>query len=389
MKRWLVLISGIGILVIGIFWWQRDAQDATAVTASVTSFLSEEDVAGFAQATEPGAIEFPRDLGAHEQYQTEWWYYTGNLETENGREFGYQFTIFRRALTPQSPITDTLSEESEWRSNQVYFAHFTLSDIETETFYEAEKFSRDGVALAGATAVPYRVWIENWSAEEIAPDVVRLTAHTEEMALDIELSQSREPVLQGEAGLSQKGPEVGNASYYYSFVQQPTTGQITLGGEQFQVNGVSWKDHEYSTSALSGEAVGWDWFSIQLDDGTAVMLGQLRLADGSRSPFSAGMFVSAEGETRPLTANDFEITVTDTWTSDTSGAEYPAGWNIDIPSENLALTAVPLMPNQELNLSTVYWEGAVAYEGTLNDEPINGRGYVELTGYANSMQGRI
>ena len=182
---------------------------------------------------------------------------------------------------------------------------------------------------------------------------------------------------------------MGNASYYYSFVQQPTSGSVTIGNETLSVSGISWKDHEYSTSALSGDAVGWDWFSVQLDDGSALMLGQLRNADGSLSPFSAGTFRSADGSTRPLTSSEFEITVTNTWTSETSGAEYPAGWEIDVPVIGLELTAVPLMHNQELNLSTTYWEGAVAYEGILAGSDVSGRGYIELTGYAGSMQGRI
>lgn len=386
MKRWLIGLLVIGILVIGIVWQQRRRDEVTAVSASVTTLLAGEDVAGFMRATEPGAIEFPRDLGAHEQYQTEWWYYTGNLRGDDGREFGYQFTIFRRALTPEKAGS---ANPSAWRSNQVYFAHFTISDIANETFYEAEKFSRDGAGLAGASAAPYRVWIENWSAAEIAPGIVRLAAQTDEVALSLELTQTGPPILQGEAGLSQKGPEAGNASYYYSFVQQPTTGEIIIDGQSFAVAGISWKDHEYSTSALSDNAVGWDWFSIQLDDGTAVMLGQIRQADGTLSPYSAGMLIAPDGASQPLTKDDFDITVTDTWLSEASGAEYPAGWQIHIPAVDLALTAVPLMPNQELTLSTAYWEGAVAYRGTIAGLAINGRGYIELTGYAKTKPGRL
>jgi len=385
MKRWLIGSLVIGLLVIGVYWQQRREGEATAVSASINTFLAGEEIAGFKRATKPGAIEFPRDLGAHEEYQTEWWYYTGNLKGDDGREFGYQFTIFRRALTPEKVDS---ADPSTWRSNQVYFAHFTISDIENETFYEAEKFSRDGAGLAGADAVPYHVWIENWSAEEIAPGIVRLSAQTDEVALSLELTQSRPPILQGQAGLSQKGPEAGNASYYYSFVQQPTTGEITIGGQTTAVDGISWKDHEYSTSALSGDAIGWDWFSIQLDDGTAVVLGQIRQADGSLSPYSAGMLIAPDGTSQPLTKDDFDISITATWHSEASGAEYTAGWQIHIPVIDLTLTAVPLMPNQELTLSTIYWEGAVAYKGTKAGSPVNGRGYIELTGYANSKPGR-
>lgn len=377
----LLLVAGFGF-----WWWQQAAQTTTAVSASLASLVADEDISGYARAIEPGGIIFPRDMGAHEAYQTEWWYYTGNLTAVDGREFGYQFTIFRRALTPPT-LTD--ESTSQWRTNQVYFAHFTVSDIEGGQFYQHERFSRGAAGLAGAQAEPYRVWIEDWSATELSPGVVRLTANSEDVALDIELRQSLPPILQGDAGLSQKGPDPGNASYYYSLVQQPTVGSIRLGDEVVEVAGVSWKDHEYSTNALSSDVVGWDWFSVQLEDGSALMMVQIRQEDGTISPFSAGTFVAADGSVRPLTATDMEITVTDNWRSPTSGAEYPAGWQIRIPALGVDLTAVPLMPNQELNLSTTYWEGAVGYEGTLAGQPITGRGYVELTGYAGSMRGRL
>lgn len=379
MKRWLLLGVIVSAVAVGLWWWQASSRPATAVSASITSLLAGENTAGFARATEPGGLQFPRDLGAHEAYQTEWWYYTGNLRAADGREFGYQFTIFRRALTPEPPADD-----SEWRSHQVYFAHFTISDIARGRFYQQEKFSRGGAGLAGARAAPYRVWIEDWAVAETAPGVVQISAQTGEVALDVALTQTLPPMLQGEAGLSQKGPEPGNASYYYSLVQQPTNGTLRLGEETVAVSGISWKDHEYSTSALAPDAVGWDWFSVQLENGTALMLVQIRQAGGGVSPFSAGAFVAAGGTTTPLAAGDFSLEVTDTWRSPVSGAEYPAGWEIRVPALDLTLTAVPLMPNQELTVSTVYWEGAVAYEGRLAGEPVSGRGYVELTGYATT-----
>jgi predicted secreted hydrolase len=400
------LTLGLGLLlfvVIGLWWWQQRAASVTAVPPSLLPLLSETTSEAFARATEPGAIEFPRDLGPHNEYQTEWWYYTGNLRgedgrqeggrQEDGREFGYQLTFFRRALGPElgdnsseSPISNLQSPQSNWRTNQIYLAHFTISDVANGDFYQQERFSRGAAGLAGAQAEPYRVWLEDWTAEEIAPGVVRLTAVTNEVALTLDLTQSLPPILHGDAGLSQKGPEPGNASYYYSFVQQPTEGTLRIGKESFTVSGFSWKDHEYSTSALTRDTVGWDWFSVQLEDGTAVMLVQIRELEGTASPYSSGTFVAADGTTAPLTANEFAIEVTDSWQSPTTGGEYPAGWLIHIPSLELELTAVPLLPNQELIGSTIYWEGAVAYEGTLAGEPVTGRGYVELTGYVNSEQ---
>jgi predicted secreted hydrolase len=349
---------------------------------------------GFARATVPGAVEFPRDLGPHDDYQTEWWYYTGNLATADERPFGFQFTIFRRALAPVSLETGVLpktpvSESSDWRANQVYLAHFTISDIAADQFYPAERFSRGAAGLAGAQAEPYRVWLEDWSVEEVAPGQVRLRARTDEAALDLILTATLPPVLHGDGGLSPKGPEPGNASYYYSIVQQQAAGTVTAGGQTYDVTGRAWKDHEWSTSALSEGAIGWDWISLQLDNGGALMLFEIRREDGTLEATSAGSYITPDGTVQHLALGDWSLEVTNTWISPTSGAEYPAGWRITVPSIDLELTGRPQMANQELNVSTVYWEGAVDFTGTLDGAPVNAEGYIEMTGYAGSMEGRL
>ncbi len=385
MKRLIIALIILASAVGGLFLWQQPSQQATA-EASLLPLLTEEDSAGFARATVPNDIEFPRDLGPHPDYQTEWWYYTGNLEGENGRLFGYQFTIFRRALTPQSPISDL---QSDWRTNQIYLAHFTISDIANEDFYPHERFSRGGAGLAGAQAAPYRVWLEDWVIEETADGRVRQLAQTEDVGLDLMLTQTLPPILHGDGGLSPKGPEPGNASYYYSQVRQRSEGTVRIGDEIIPVTGLSWKDHEYSTSALSPGAIGWDWFSLQFDNGTSLMFFQIRRDDGTLERFSSGTFIDDNGKTTHLDRADWQLTVTDTWTSPDSGAEYPNGWQINIPELELELEGRALMPNQELNVSTVYWEGAVEFSGTLAGEPVTARGYIEMTGYAGSMEGRL
>jgi len=389
MKRLLWIAAALAVIVVAAVasrpLWARQA--APPLAASLEALPAAGAIDGFARATQPGAIVFPRDLGPHDDYQTEWWYYTGNLTTADGRPFGFQFTIFRRALTP--PGESAAPDGDGWRSNQVYLAHFAISDIAANAFYPAERFSRGAAGLAGATATPYRVWLEDWSVEEIAAGQVRLRARTDAVALDLILTQTLPPVLHGDGGLSQKGPEAGNASYYYSIVQQAAAGTVTAGGEAFDVTGRAWKDHEWSTSALSEGAVGWDWLSLQLDDGSALMLFEIRRADGTREAFSAGSYIAPDGTLTPLALGDWTLAVTDTWTSPTSGAEYPAGWRITIPSLGLELTGAPQMDNQELNLSTVYWEGAVAFSGTRDGAPVSAQGYSELTGYAGSMEGRL
>jgi predicted secreted hydrolase len=420
MKRLWWVIGIIGLVVVGLVvgrpLWARDAAPPAASLEALPPAGSGE---GFARATEPNAIAFPRDLGAHDDYQTEWWYYTGNLQTADGRPFGFQFTIFRRALTPGEETADyadstdlessesvesaesAVSSSSDWRTEQVYLAHFTISDIAADAFYPAERFSRGAAGLAGATAAPYRVWLEDWSVEQVAPGQVRLRAQmgdvaTGEVALDLVLTETRPPVLHGDGGLSQKGPERGNASYYYSLIGQQAAGTVVAGGERFDVTGLAWKDHEWSTSALSEGAVGWDWVSLQMDDGGALMLFEIRggAGDDGRGgsqtrPYNAGTYVAPDGTLTHLTQADWTLEVTDTWSSPTSGGEYPAGWRISVPSVGLELRGRPQMANQELNVSTVYWEGAVAFEGTRDGAPVSAEGYIELTGYAGSMEGRL
>jgi len=421
MKRvWLLLIvvalAAVGLLVARSLGAR---QAARPVAAALESLPPAGSAAGFARATAPDAIEFPRDLGPHDDYQTEWWYYTGNLTTADGRPFGFQFTIFRRALgrestdftdeeeierlgdwgnlpisqSPNLPLQSVESvqsvDSSSWRTEQVYLAHFTISDIGAGEFHAAERFSRGAAGLAGASAEPYRVWLEDWTIEEIGPGQVRLRARTDEVALDLTVNQTLPPVLHGDGGLSVKGPEPGNASYYYSIIQQQVAGTVTVGPEAFPVTGLAWKDHEWSTSALSPGAVGWDWFSLQLDNGGALMLFEIRRDDGAREAASAGSYIAPDGTVTPLALGDWTIEVTDTWTSPTSGGEYPAGWRIAVPSIGLELAGRPLLADQELNLSTVYWEGAVEFEGTLNGAPIGARGYIEMTGYGGSIAGRL
>ncbi|MFN2204945.1 MAG: lipocalin-like domain-containing protein [Candidatus Promineifilaceae bacterium] len=384
MRRFIAVFL-ILIVAAFAFWLLRSQDTAVPANAALESLLVDDGTTSdaFARATVPGAVNFPRDLGPHEDYQTEWWYYTGNLQTEDGRDFGYQFTIFRRAIQPMSEVPQ-VDNPSTWRSNQIYLAHFTVSDMGGDEFHVAERFSRGGAELAGAQAQPYYVWLEDWSVTEVEPGTVRIQADTEDVSLDLTLVETMPPVLHGDGGLSQKGPEPGNASYYYSIVRQATSGELVIGEETFQVDGLSWKDHEYSTSALSPGSVGWDWFSLQLDDGSALMLFQIRRDDGSIEPYSSASFISNDGALQTLGHEEWQLDVLDTWTSPHSGGEYPAHWRLRIPSIALDLEGRPMMADQELNVSTIYWEGASEFSGTLSGEPVTARGYVEMTGYAGT-----
>ena len=340
----------------------------------------------FARAEGLREFNFPLDHGPHPDFQTEWWYYTGNLQTAEGRRFGYELTFFRRSLTPQSaPVTG-----SDWRTSQAYLAHFALSDIETQDFRYDEKISRGAAGLAGGQGLPiFEVWLEDWSVREVGAGRYALSANTAGYGLELELTDLKGPILQGDRGYSQKGPEDGNASYYISLTRLESTGKLRIGDNIWNVNGLSWMDHEFSTSALSAGQVGWNWFSIQLDEGNELMLFTLRREDGSLDPYNAGTIINTDGTTKLLGSDDFQIIVRDTWRSPHSGAEYPAEWEISIPAEGIVLNVKPLIPDQELNTFITYWEGAVGVEGKRQGLPVKGFGYIELTGYAGSMQGKF
>jgi predicted secreted hydrolase len=338
----------------------------------------------FQRATGVRNWKFPEDFGPHPNYQTEWWYYTGNLETEAGQRFGYQLTFFRRALLPEQ---DRIERQSTWAVEQIYMAHFAISNIDSEEHYAFERFARGAAGLAGAQVEPYQLWLENWQVVQTAEGQYQLTAKQEEIALELILKDLKGPIFHGDQGYSQKGKQKGNASYYYSQTRLETSGNVRIKENNYVVRGLSWKDHEFSTSALSPGQVGWDWFSFQLEDGSELMVFQIRREDGSIDPFSSGTWISPEGETKRLEQEEFIIQVRDNWRSVNSEAEYPSEWNIKIPSLSLDLEVKPYMFDQEMNVSYTYWEGAVEVDGTLRGGPISGSGYVEMTGYAESMEG--
>ncbi len=362
------------------------AQSATVASANVVEAMNVAAGGNFARAYEPVAFQFPRDHGAHNQYATEWWYYTGNLTTGDafgdGREFGYQLTFFRSALTDKA-----VERDSDLGTNQIYMAHFAVTDVQADKHHSFDRYSRGAGELAGATGEPlFEVWLDEWEAREIEPGVQSLHATTEgedgTIAIDFVLHETRDPVLHGNRGLSQKGEQPGNASYYYSLVGLETAGTITSGDESFEVSGVSWMDHEFGTSALGEDAVGWDWFSAQLDNGALLMFAQVRTATGKALDTFEGTLVYPDGKQIKIEPDDFTLTATDEWTSPRTGIIYPSGWQVDFVDLDISLTVEPLLDDQEMNVSFVYWEGAVSYVGTMDGEPVGGRGYVELTGYA-------
>ena len=339
---------------------------------------------GFLRASVPRPFQLPIDHGPHYDYQTEWWYFTGNLFAAGGRHFGYQLTFFRRGLTPGPP-----PRAPGLSTNQIHFAHFALTDTGAGAHAFAERWSRGAGELAGAGGQPFAVFLEDWRVEGQGPDgsSLRLQARDGGLSLDLRLESEKALAVHGDRGLSAKSGEPGNASYYASYTRLRTSGRVTSKGRSYDVSGSSWFDHEWSTSALGPGAVGWDWFSLQMDDGRELMLFRIRKQDGSMEPVSGGTWVEPDGRTRRLVAADLQLEVEAFWRSPETGALYPSRWRLAVPVLELTLRIEPWLEAQEMRTSFTYWEGAVRCTGTRRGQALTGRGYLELTGYARSMRG--
>ncbi|MFP4129372.1 MAG: lipocalin-like domain-containing protein [Halorhodospira sp.] len=355
----------------------RQGQEPMSVAEALSG---EPEAEGYARARGPQPFDFPQDHGAHPDYRHEWWYVTGNLEGDDGRHFGFQVTFFRFALAPEP-----LQRPSAWATRQLWMAHFTVTDTAGEAFHHFERFARGALGLAGAEADPTRVWLEDWVlAGDPGAGLDRLHAELEAegVGIDLELSAVKPIVRQGDRGYSRKGEAPGNASYYYSVPRLTAEGRITLPDGEHAVEGTAWIDREWGTSALGEDQAGWDWFSVQLDDGRELMLYHLRQADGGTDPRSEGAWIDASGEKRRLSSDEIELEVLERWTSPDGEATYPARWRLRYPAEGVELELAPTLADQELRGGFRYWEGAIRGEGSVGGSPVSAVGYAELTGYA-------
>jgi len=345
-------------------------------------------------ATAGYTFSFPRDHASHPDYKIEWWYYTGNLKTAEGRRFGYQVTFFRVGVdhTPRNP--------SKWAIRDLYMTHLAVSDAAGQRYRFSEKLSRGGPGLAGAKTNEYYVWNDDWTAMlDTGSDAGGgrrerhlLTAASPQASIRLTLEPGKPPAINGINGISQKGAQAGNASHYYSMTRMPTSGTITVDGEEFTVTGDSWMDHEFGTSFLEPEQRGWDWFAIQMSDGRELMLYRLRRGDGSRDPRSSGTLVERDGRTRHLTNDDFTMTPGRTTFTSKNGTVYPIEWDVAVPSQGIALKVTTPLADQELSLiastGIAYWEGMIDIAGRSGSTPVTGSGYLEMTGYHGSL-GRV
>jgi predicted secreted hydrolase len=363
---------------------QVDPPVASSGASTGLRYLGGESSVEFERALAPRRFEFPVDHGPHPMFRTEWWYFTGNVATREGRHFGFELTFFRYALAGAVGAGD-VALRSRWRTNQFWMAHLAITDTAANRFVAAERFARESLGVAGAGAMPLAVWVEDWSAEETASSGFSVTLSADDetlgIGLAIEVESDSAPVLQGEAGFDRKGPSEGNASYYYSLPRLATRGVIRSNGEEFSVEGLAWLDREWSTSALEGDVVGWDWFALHLSDGASLMFYRLRRGDGGASGFSSGTHVAADGRQTRLEQGDVELTAVREWRSAATAVSYPVAWRIRVPKLDLALEIEPYLDHQELVLTVRYWEGAIFGSGQGPEGSIQVQGYLELAGY--------
>ncbi|MBF0277293.1 MAG: carotenoid 1,2-hydratase [SAR324 cluster bacterium] len=378
----ILLTSLLALFVAAVFalFHDEDRSKKPRRSLSVSETLSG-DSKGFAQALVPRPFKFPDDHGAHPEFRNEWWYFTGNLKTPEGRHFGYQFTLFRTSLSNQ-----TISSPSQWASRQIYMGHLAVTDSQAKKYFHFERFSRAAIDLAGARAHPFHVWLENWFVSSRGNSFFPLTIQASEgdLSLLLNLTSEKQKVLQGIQGLSKKGHQPGNASYYYSFTRLKSEGQLFLDGIKYELEGLSWMDREWSSSVLEAQQSGWDWFAVQLSNGWELMYYQLRLKNGKTDSTSSGVLVSPKGQSFRLEHHQVALKILDTWTSSSTGIRYPSQWELKVPDRQISLTLTPRLAEQEFESSFTYWEGAVQVQGLFQNKAVRGEAYVELTGYTKA-----
>ncbi|TFZ08820.1 lipocalin-like domain-containing protein [Ramlibacter humi] len=333
---------------------------------------------GLRAALAPRPLVFPRDYGAHPDLRTEWWYVTGYGQA-GGREFGFQLTFFR------SRVDAAQSMSSKFAARQLVFAHAAVTDVEGKRLWHDQRMAREGFDIARVSEKDTDLRLRDWTLVRAADGSYAARLPAGEFTLDLRFTPTQPPLLQGTQGLSRKGPDPEQASYYYSVPQLAAAGAITLQGKRFDVRGKAWLDHEWSEALLHPDAVGWDWIGMNLDDGSALTAFQLRRQDGS-ALWDGGSFRTANGTTYIASHGENRFSVQRRWTSPSSRATYPVEWIVQTPADFYTVRAV--VDAQELDsrgsTGAIYWEGLSDLLDS-NGKRV-GRGYLEMTGYANPLR---
>ena len=318
-------------------------------------------------------LTFPDALYYKKDFRAQWWYFTGHLSDQTGREFGYELTFFVVNVQKKNYA-------SRFGVNKIFISHFALTDASGNSFHFSDNADTGAYGFAGAKDDRLNVWIDKNALEGTAGKM-HVKASDEYKSIDLVLVPVKPFILNGENGYSRKSEESPLiASLYFSCPRLTTEGNIRIGDRAFRVKGESWFDREISSRGLSAKQAGWDWFSIRLNDKREIMLYLLRNKDGTIDRYSSGTFIYPDGKSQHLSRDDFSISVLSFYTSEKTGARYPSKWEITVPSENLTLHLTPLMQDQEVlayrSTGNYYWEGTCKVHGSAA-----GTAYVEMTGY--------
>ncbi len=381
-RRLCIIAMGVLIVVVTArVWIAMNSEQPSRQISSVSSFLSSAPADSFAKVERGKVFVFPDDHAAHPSFRQEWWYFTGNLMTPEEDLLGYQLTFFRFSNAPHEPQL-----ESNWQTHSTWMAHFTVTDVGGNQFFYAEDFSRGAIDLSGSQAKPFKVWVNDWSVVEFEDPCTqcfsaRVKARMNDFAIDFTIRAESPPVLQGDAGYSEKSHDGMIASYYYSYPSLQTEGSVRIKNDTHTVTGTSWMDREWSSAILAKGQSGWDWFALHLNPTTRLMVFQVR--DRERESYRTAHLMSDDKENQKINSNYLTMRPTAWWQSPTSVASYPIKWQLisNHPDANFELEVFPQIKNQELDLAFRYYEGAVFVSGSLDGEEIEGQGYMELTGY--------
>jgi predicted secreted hydrolase len=339
----------------------------------------------FRQALPGYRYQFPRDHASHPEFKTEWWYYSGHLDADDGQRFGYQLTFFRVGVDPSLRG----NARSRWAVRDLHLAHFAVSDLGQKRFIYWQRRSRGALGSAGASNETLKVWNDTWSADGKG-NAHHLAAAGEGYAIDLRLTSKKPPAIHGLGGISRKAEGAGRASHYYSLTRMATEGTLTVKGKRLKVTGSSWMDHEFGSNQLTPSQVGWDWLALQLDDGAELMIYQIRRTGGEPDRHSSGSLIDPDGRVEHLPLRAFRLEPKEVWHSPKSGGRYPTRWRIRIPERRIDLVVETAFPDQELDTrgstQVIYWEGSVTASGTAAGRPISGMGYLEMTGYAEPFR---
>jgi len=349
-------------------------------------FVADGDDAAGWQHAEPGwKFEWPRDHAVHRDFKTEWWYFTGNLRAADGRRFGYQVTFFRQGI--RAPGVRA-AVQSRFVVDDLKFGHFTITDVGAKQFHFSQRLLRGAFGEAGFGDAKKLTWLGDWSLALDAGGAMQFRASEGARSLELHLESTKPWALHGDAGLSTKAEVPGHASQYYSGTRMRSRGTLQIAGQQFAIEGESWFDHEWATNQLAPGQSGWDWFSVQLDDGSELMIYRLRKKDGSVDGASSGSFIAKDGSVCHLQLGELRLTPTKFWQSTKTRGCYPIGWRVEVPPLGIDLEVTTPVETQELALDPLaYWEGMIDVHGKCNGQAVNGHGYLELTGYAGDVVG--